>query len=436
MSVNHSQTALSHDASTVLGSPALLSGSDDTLDFKLLSRVAVNPHHDVPNLQECVLQQLIDEKPSILPVGDFCPGVAHLFSLGREIPVNLGSSTGYIDNLLVTDDGRLVLVETKLWRNPEALREVVAQTLQYGMAISQLSPSQFEDQLRRADPKGQRLGEDQNVPRYVQKLTEAGSEIELDDDFEDRFDELRRAGEILLLVVGDGIRPGVERLIQWINANFGHSPCKFGLIELRFYHCGNGQRVIVPKTLLRTREVSRHVVSIHLRGPAKDQVTVSVNGTAKTQPVEPPPPPVPGPLTETRLTELIQAKNPPEIVELTNQLRAYLQSSRLVARSSPGEIIYGIEIDGDFVSLVHLIPKQIYFLIPMRAVRALGEERFIECKRKINQIAEFYHSAFVKDPNKNNIFNPSYSVLRGKVPEFVKAVEEIAEMIQNAMTIL
>jgi hypothetical protein len=86
---------------------------------------------------ESLLQKVIDDRPNILPIREFYPGVANLFSLGREIPVETGSGQGFIDNLLVTDDGRLVLVETKLWRNPQALREVVAQTLQYGMALSQ-----------------------------------------------------------------------------------------------------------------------------------------------------------------------------------------------------------------------------------------------------------------------------------------------------------
>jgi hypothetical protein len=94
-------------------------------------------HNGTADYQEWLLQKLIDEHPGILPICDFCPGVANLFSLGREIPVDIGGGQGFIDNLLVTDDGRLVLVETKLWRNPEALREVVAQTLQYGMAVSE-----------------------------------------------------------------------------------------------------------------------------------------------------------------------------------------------------------------------------------------------------------------------------------------------------------
>ena len=119
---------LDHDP----GIPLLLSGKNSMP----LSRVGTE-HSGTEKYQECLLQELIDQQPSGLPMADLCPGVTGLFSLGREIWVDLGGgNVGFIDNMLVTDDGHLVVVETKLWRNPESTREVVAQTLQYGMAVS------------------------------------------------------------------------------------------------------------------------------------------------------------------------------------------------------------------------------------------------------------------------------------------------------------
>src|SRR5947209_12106544 len=145
---------------TLLGTPILLSGNEHKRAFKPLSRIRMQ-HNGTASYQECLLQEVIDEQPGILPVCDFLPGVGTLFSLVREIPVDIGGSECSIDNLLVTDDGRLVLIETKLWRNPEALREVIAQTLQYGMAIAGLTPLEFENRLRRG--QGKRLGEDETV---------------------------------------------------------------------------------------------------------------------------------------------------------------------------------------------------------------------------------------------------------------------------------
>lgn len=40
-------------------------------------------------------------------------------------------TSGSIDNLYLSTGGYAVLVETKLWRNPQARREVLSQTLDY-----------------------------------------------------------------------------------------------------------------------------------------------------------------------------------------------------------------------------------------------------------------------------------------------------------------
>lgn len=42
---------------------------------------------------------------------------------------------GYLDNLFVTPTGGLVLVECKLWRNPEARRQVLAQAIDYARCL-------------------------------------------------------------------------------------------------------------------------------------------------------------------------------------------------------------------------------------------------------------------------------------------------------------
>jgi len=67
-----------------------------------------------------------------------------LISIGREVPTNAGS----IDNLYLSSQGYLILVETKLWRNPEARREVVGQIIDYAKEISKWSFKQLEDQVR------------------------------------------------------------------------------------------------------------------------------------------------------------------------------------------------------------------------------------------------------------------------------------------------
>ena len=73
-----------------------------------LSRVSLQHDATVQTYQEYLLQEVIDRWPNILPIPDFYPTVTGLCSLGREIPVGIGGAEGYIDNLLVTDDGQEV----------------------------------------------------------------------------------------------------------------------------------------------------------------------------------------------------------------------------------------------------------------------------------------------------------------------------------------
>jgi hypothetical protein len=417
-----------------LGTPLLLSGNmsgtllSGNMSGTPLSRLSMQ--HDSPQpYQECLLQEVIDRFPNILPICDYYPHTAGLCSLGREIPVPVADDKeGCIDNLLVTDEGHLVIVETKLWRNPEAVRKVIAQTLQYCMAVSQLMLSDFEGCLRRGDPSGKRLGKDETVFEHVRSLAADGSLPRLNEDFEEDFGKWRRNGEILLLVVADGVHQSAERIVNWINEAVGTAPFKFGLVELCLYVLPDSRRIIVPKTLLRIREASRHVVTVN--NLAGENVTITVSGSN-----EPPRkiPPAGIPMTEDELTKQIQANNSAELAGLAETLRSRLKSSGLATRWLPSGIQYGVDVAGDFTPLVTLTARALWFQIPMRAVRQLGDTRFVACKQKINSVGSFYRHEEVDDPTKTNALGPKYSILKGKVDSFVEAFSEIAQTVRGAV---
>ena len=71
--------------------------------------------------------------PSLLPVDQIEPAFNTVVPICIELPMK----SGFLDNLLVTPAGDLALVECKLWRNPEARREVVAQIIHYAGAAGQ-----------------------------------------------------------------------------------------------------------------------------------------------------------------------------------------------------------------------------------------------------------------------------------------------------------
>jgi hypothetical protein len=90
------------------------------------------------------IQELICAHPEILPVNEIEPIFSPLISIGREVP----TKAGFIDNLYLSPQGYLTIVETKLWRNPEARREVVGQIIYYAKDISKWSFKELEDQVR------------------------------------------------------------------------------------------------------------------------------------------------------------------------------------------------------------------------------------------------------------------------------------------------
>jgi hypothetical protein len=360
-------------------------------------------------------------------VSEFIEDAKRLYSLRREVPVNAGS----IDNVLVTDHGHLVIVETKLVRNPGAVREVVAQILDYAIAIGELSTAEFENQLRHCEKNSRRLADGQTVSQYIRNLP-GDHQVGLSEDFDETFDQLRRDGEILLLIVGDEIRKSAERLVAWM-AKAGSKAHKLGMVELCLYDLPSGERIVVPKTLLRTREASRHVVAINMRSTVREQVTVTVSvpdqrpETRKIASAGPP-------LSLGALRKEVLEKNATGVIEIFDGLIAALTAKAFATRELPRTFQYGITCKEEFIPLLSLAASSIWFQIPMRAVRLLGEDQFVLCKQRINRVASFYRPAEVMDPTKTNALGPKYDILEGKVPSFASAMEEVSGVIKQAVT--
>ena len=76
-------------------------------------------------VSEAVIQRLIHAQPRCLPIDEIDP----VYSRPVPICMELNTPAGPIDNFMVTAGGFPVLVECKLWRNPEERRHVVGQIL-------------------------------------------------------------------------------------------------------------------------------------------------------------------------------------------------------------------------------------------------------------------------------------------------------------------
>ena len=94
---------------------------------------------------EAYIQALIHDYPACLPI----PEIDSIFSDPVPICTELNTPAGPIDNFMVTLSGLPVLVECKLWRNPEARREVVSQILDYAKELSRWSSSDLQREVSR-----------------------------------------------------------------------------------------------------------------------------------------------------------------------------------------------------------------------------------------------------------------------------------------------
>jgi hypothetical protein len=201
---------------------------------------------------EAWLQRLIMRQPSLLPVDQIEPAFSTLVPICVELPM----LCGFLDNLLLTPNGDIVLVECKLWRNPEARREVVAQIIDYAKEISGWTYEKFEDAIRRAETVGE---EPESTPRRLYDLAAARSEID-EAAFHDAVSRNLKRGRFLLLVVGDGIREGIEAMAEFLQQHAGfHFTLAF--VEIALFQAPSGY-IAQPRVLARTVNIERGIVTL------------------------------------------------------------------------------------------------------------------------------------------------------------------------------
>src|SRR5207253_8028936 len=84
-----------------------------------------------------------------------------------------------------------------------------------------------------------------------------------------------RYGRLLLLIVGDGIREGVEEMATYLQ-NAPNLQFTLGLVEIGCYSVGAGaaapSTLLVPRVVMRTAEVTRAIVQIEMSEEAARQI--------------------------------------------------------------------------------------------------------------------------------------------------------------------
>ena len=198
------------------------------------------------------LQQLLHKHPDILPLESFGEAFTPAISVGREI-LN-------IDNLFVSPSGLITIVETKLWRNPEGHRTVVAQILEYAKTLSQWTYPELDkavqNRFKGADGKPKTL--------YQLVMRKRDGEDADKIEFQQKVQNSLENGKFALLIVGDKIHPSATQLAEIIQSA-PHMQYSLGFVELNCYRLdkqSDWPLVVVPNLIQKTKEITRAIVKV------------------------------------------------------------------------------------------------------------------------------------------------------------------------------
>jgi hypothetical protein len=213
-----------------------------------LSRMALGTE---PGFDERWLQQRLFAQPTLIPLERIEPGAGPLIPVFREFALARAGGLVFLDMLGVTRSGRLVLVECKLWRNPQARREVVAQLIEYAALLRGFSFADLTARLKSL------LGSSAANPLYelaraaVPGLDEAA--------FVDAVARSLALGDFHLIIAGDGIRADLQAIGSYLNATLGGA-ARLALVEIQLWRGSGGQILVVPQLPLRTEVIEQRLV--------------------------------------------------------------------------------------------------------------------------------------------------------------------------------
>ena len=221
----------------------------------------------------------------------------------------------------------------------------VSQILDYAKEISRWSYEELNHAVRRA---AKRPGDTNALFDLVHEQNDTIDEQTFVDDVTRNL----KSGRFLLLVVGDGIREGVERIADYLKQSAGIR-FTFGLVELAIFDMPDGAAsgiIVEPRVLARTFEIERAVVRLADAGVV----------------VEDPPPPGPPspdggghrtPITEREFYEQIERID----AALPACLRAFFERCRRdgleVTLSRASYILHWRRDDGRKVNFGTLFPN-------------------------------------------------------------------------------
>lgn len=196
------------------------------------------------------LQKLLFDQPELVLLDEIDFGAGDFVPLTREFSLLHYGKTVFLDILGVSRSGRLVLVECKLWRNPQARREVIAQILEYAALLRGQTFGDLSAQLARklgtlsANPLfelARQKWPDLDEARFVDAVTHSLA-----------------TGDFYLIVAGDGMRSELRKIADHLNSSQLRA-ARFAMLEVGVWQGDGGETLVVPHVPVAT-EIIQHRV--------------------------------------------------------------------------------------------------------------------------------------------------------------------------------
>jgi len=196
------------------------------------------------------LQALLFENPDLIPISQVSSGAKQFIPICRELTIPKVGGSVYLDIFGVTPDGQPVLIECKLWRNPQARREVIAQILEYASLLRQWSYGDLTARLM----SQLKIGCQNPLYEAVR-----GSQTLLGEaEFVDRVSRCLKTGDFILIIAGDGIRSDVQAIADHLNE--GSAAAQLALVEFQLWEDQAGNVTVIPAVPLRTEVLKQRVI--------------------------------------------------------------------------------------------------------------------------------------------------------------------------------
>ena len=215
---------------------------------EILRRIPLGTPTSQGSITESTFQELLFRNPKTLPISSIDKAYDGVIPVCQE----LSTKAGYVDALFVNKLGRLTLVEFKLWRNPQARREVIGQILDYAKELASWS---YEDLQREISKASNKTG---NV---LHELVHARHPEVDEAAFVDNVTRHLRRGEFLLLIIGDGIRENVANIVDFVQRYAGLH-FNLALVEAALYRDTRDRIIVQPRIIARTEVVKRFVFEV------------------------------------------------------------------------------------------------------------------------------------------------------------------------------